>query len=75
MCLFADLNIFTYGAFYICIFYTVGQNDVPEEDIIKQIFNKYNHQARPGTSIAPTVNVDHTLSLLRIADLVSITYI
>jgi hypothetical protein len=59
----------------ICIFYTVGQNDVPEEDILKHIFNKYNHQARPGTRNAPTVVVDHTLSLLRIADLVSITYI
>jgi hypothetical protein len=44
---------------------------MPEESLLKVLFQKYNKNARPATRIVPIVNVDHSMDLIRINDFVN----
>lgn len=39
---------------------------MPEELLLKALFQKYNKNARPATVLMPVVNVDHGMDLIRI---------
>lgn len=44
---------------------------MPEEALLKALFQKYNKNARPATRVVPVVNVDHSMDLIRINDFVN----
>ena len=39
---------------------------MPEEMLLKALFQKYNENARPATMVMPVVNIDHSMDLIRI---------
>uniref|UniRef100_K1QME1 Neurotransmitter-gated ion-channel ligand-binding domain-containing protein n=1 Tax=Magallana gigas TaxID=29159 RepID=K1QME1_MAGGI len=43
-----------------------GYPDMPEELLLKALFQKYNKNARPATVLMPVVTVDHGMDLIRI---------
>lgn len=43
--------------------------DIPEEDLLDELFYNYNKDARPATRETPTIYVKHGLSLLRIVSI------
>ena len=45
---------------------------MPEEMLLKALFQKYSKNARPATVVMPVVNIDHSMDLIRINSFVSI---
>ncbi|XP_062617358.1 neuronal acetylcholine receptor subunit alpha-9-like [Saccostrea cucullata] len=52
------------GVVIICV--CIGYPDMPEELLLKSLFQKYNPNARPATVAVPIVNVDHSMDFIRI---------
>lgn len=54
-------------------FFLSGYPDMPEELLLKALFQKYNKNARPATVLMPVVTVDHGMDLIRINSFVCST--